>query len=222
MPTPDELVNAISGVVGTFVGLGAIATSADNDRFEAYVWSLVVRAAIVEGAVVTYRNPFKVVVGDLLFRTSPGSISSKSPSFTHAEIVFPGKPELEAHVGIKIQGKSRVPHECDVVVLPMSEADTCRAAENLHPRHSSLVIAAECKYYYSNLPFRLSREFLGLCKEMRAVDCYFAVNTSKESVEKVLAYYRCHCETLVLPAAAGSETLVHAFRKAFRDFKRLN
>jgi hypothetical protein len=38
----------------------------------------------------------------------------------------------------------------------------------------------------------------------------------------VLAYYRCHCETLVLPSAAGSETLVHAFRKAFRDFKRLN
>jgi hypothetical protein len=98
----------------------------------------------------------------------------------------------------KIQGKSRVPHECDVVVLPSSEADTYRST-NAHPRHSSIVIAAECKYYYSNLPFRLSREFLGLCKEMRAVDCYFAVNTSKESVEKVLAYYRCHCETLVLP-----------------------
>lgn len=221
MPSPDELVEAISQAVGSFVGLGAISASADNDRFEAYVWSLVVRAAISEGASVTYMNPSKAVVDELLFRTSPGSISSKSPPFTHAQIVFPRKPELEAHVGIKIQGKSRVPHECDVVVLPMVEADTCRAT-NAHPRHSAIVIAAECKYYFSNLPFRLSREFLGLCKEMRAVDCYFAVNTSKESVEKVLAYYRCHCETLVLPTAAGSETLVHAFRKAFRDFKRLN
>ncbi len=194
-PTADELIEAISDTVGSLVGIGAIAASADNDRFEAYAWSIVVRAAIAENAVVTYRDPDKTEVTDLLFRTSPGSISSKAQPFTHALIQFPEKPELEAHIGIKIQGKSRVPHECDVVVLPSVEADTCRIS-NTHPRHSSVVIAAECKYYYSNLPFRLSREFLGLCKEMRAVDCYFAVNTSKESVEKVLAYYRCHCETL--------------------------
>jgi hypothetical protein len=221
MPIPDELVNAISEAVGTLVGLGAITASADSDRFEAYVWSLVVAAAIAEGASVNYKNPAKVPVTDLLFRTSPGSISTKLPAFTHASIAFPGKPELEAHVGVKVQGKSRVPHECDVVVLPAAEVDTCRL-KNAHPRHSAVVIAAECKYYYSNLPFRLSREFLGLCKEMRAIDLYFAVNTSKESVEKVLAYYRCHCETLVFPSGAGSETLLHAFRKAFRDFKRLN
>jgi len=220
-PTADELVNAISDTVGQLVNAGAITASADNDRFEAYVWSIVVRAAVADSAAVTYRDPNKNVVNDLLFRTSPGSISSKASPFTHALIQFLGKPELEAHIGIKIQGKSRVPHECDVVVLPSSEADTCRST-NTHPRHSSVVISAECKYYYSNLPFRLSREFLGLCKEMRAVDCYFAVNTSKESVEKVLAYYRCHCETLVLPSAPGSETLLHVFRKAFRDFKRLN
>jgi hypothetical protein len=220
-PTADELIDAISDTVGALVNVGAITASADNDRFEAFVWSIVVRAAVAESATVTYRDPKKNVVNDLLFRTSPGSIASKAPPFTHALIQFAGKPELEAHIGIKIQGKSRVPHECDVVVLPLSEADTCRST-NAHPRHSSIVIAAECKYYYSNLPFRLSREFLGLCKEMRAVDCYFAVNTSKESVEKVLAYYRCHCETLVLPSASGSETLLHAFRRAFRDFKRLN
>ena len=112
---------------------------------------------------MTYRDPNKNQVYDLLFRTSPGSISSKAPLFTHALIRFSGKPELEVHIGIKIQGKSRVPHECDVVVLPTSEADTCHST-NAHPRHSSIVIAAECKYYYSNLPFRLSREFLGLCK----------------------------------------------------------
>lgn len=220
-PTEDELIDAISDSVGALVNVGAITASADNDRFEAYVWSIVVRAAVAENAAVTYRDPNKYVVNDLLFRTSPGSISSKKPLYTHALIQFAGKPELEAHIGIRIQGKSRVPHECDVVVLPASDADTCRLT-NTHPRHSSIVIAAECKYYYSDLPFRLAREFLGLCKEMRAVDCYFAVNTSKESVEKVLAYYRCHCETLVLPSASGSETLLHAFRRAFRDFKRLN
>lgn len=220
-PTPDELVNAIASAVGSLVGIGAITASADNDRFEAYVWSLVLTAATAEGAAITYKDPAKTQVTNLLFRTSPGSISTKVPAFTHASIDFPGKPELEAHIGIKIQGKSRVPHECDVVVLPTSEADTCRAT-NAHPRQSAIVIAMECKYYYSNLPFRLSREFLGLCKEMRAVDCYFAINTSKESVEKVLAYYRCNCETLVLPSSPGSDTLVHAFRNAFRNFKRLN
>src|SRR5690242_12125644 len=125
--TADELIDAISLTVGTLVGVGAITASADNDRFEAYVWSIVVRAAGAENAIVTYRNPNKLEVNELLFRTSPGSISSKVPQFTYALIQFPGKPELEAHIGIKIQGKSRVPHECDVVVLPSSEADTCRA-----------------------------------------------------------------------------------------------
>jgi hypothetical protein len=221
MPTSDDLVNAIANAVGAFVGVGAITASADNDRFEAYVWSLVLSAATAEGATITFRDPVKNQASNLLFRTSPGSISTKVPAFTHASIMFAGKPELEAHIGIKIQGKSRVPHECDVVVIPAGEADTCRTT-NAHPRQSAVVIATECKYYYSKLPFRLSREFLGLCKEMRAVDCYFAVNTSKVSVEKVLAYYRCNCETLVLPSAPGSDTLVHAFRKAFRDFKRLN
>lgn len=220
-PNADELIDAITNVVGSMVNVGAIVGSADNDRFEAYVWSIVLRAAAAEGAGVSYQDPDKKAVVDLLFRTSPGSISTKTPSFTHALIQFPEKPDLEAHIGIKLQGKSRVPHECDVVVLPAADADTSRMSKT-HPRHSSIVIAAECKYYYSNLPFRLSREFLGLCKEMRAVDCYFAVNTSKESVEKVLAYYRCHCETLVLPSGAGNDTLCHAFRAAFRDFKRLN
>jgi hypothetical protein len=221
MPPSDDLVNAISQVVGNLVNIGAIAASADSDRFEAYVWSLIVRAAQDENADVTYRDPYKQLVTDLTFRTSPGSLSTMSPAYTHAQIVFAGKPELEAHVGVKVQGKSRVPHECDVLVLPAEEADTSRSS-TAHPRGSSIVIAAECKYYYSNLPFRLCREFLGLCKEMRAVDCYFAVNTSKESVEKVLAYYRSNCETLVLPTAAGSETLIHTFRRAFRDYKRLN
>jgi hypothetical protein len=219
--TAEELIDAISDVVGSMVSLGAVAGSADNDRFEAYVWSIAIRAAIAEGATVSYKDPAKKDVVNLLFRTSPGSISTKTPPFTYALIQFAEKPDLEAHIGIKLQERSRVPHECDVVVLPSADADTSRVT-NTHPRHSSIVIATECKYYYSNLPFRLSREFLGLCKEMRAVDCYFAVNTSKESVEKVLAYYRCNCETQVVPSGAGSDTLCHAFRTAFRDFKRLN
>src|SRR5262249_16478329 len=89
--------------VGALVNVGAISASADNDRFEAYVWSIVVRAAMAESAAVTYRDPNKNQVYDLLFRTSPGSISSKAPPFIHALIQFPGKPELEAHIGIKIQ-----------------------------------------------------------------------------------------------------------------------
>jgi hypothetical protein len=87
MPPPaDDLIDAISNTVGALVNVGAISASADNDRFEAYVWSIVVRAAIAEGAAVTYRDPNKTQVYDLLFRTSPGSISSKSPLFTHASL----------------------------------------------------------------------------------------------------------------------------------------
>ncbi len=38
------------------------------------------------------------------------------------------------------------------------------------------------------------------------MDCYFAVNTSKESVEKVLAYYRCHC---IATVDIGTEACAH-------------
>jgi len=117
-----------------------------------------VRAAVADSAAVTYRDPNKNVVNDLLFRTSPGSISSKASPFTHALIQFLGKPELEAHIGIKIQGKS----VCRTNAMSSSFLRRKRTpVVRQHPsRHSSVVISAECKYYYSNLPFRLSREFL--------------------------------------------------------------
>src|SRR5258705_13058148 len=50
---------------------------------------------------------------------------------------FPNCPDLEAHVGIFIAGKSGVAHECDVAVLYSDEACTCRQ-ENAHPRSSQV------------------------------------------------------------------------------------
>jgi hypothetical protein len=55
-------------------------------------------------------------------RRSPGRLPSGE--FTHAILALPntGKDPLEVHTGVKLIGKSKVAHEADVLVLPVSDA----------------------------------------------------------------------------------------------------
>lgn len=65
-----------------------------GDLYEAYIFTLVVRAALNEGAVaeqggsLTFRNPEDQITADLLFRRSPGQIYATTQPYTHAVIEF--------------------------------------------------------------------------------------------------------------------------------------
>ena len=219
MPSDPDLIQLLQSEFQS-PGLGSLSSAAMNDRYEAFVWLLAIRAAREEGATVILRNAAGQIATAPILRASPGVISSPNQSFTHAVIAFPGRPVLEAHLGIKLDGKSGVAHEADVAVLEQSEANLCRA-NNVNPRYSSALIVAECKYYSTPLPLGLSRSFLGLCREMRAADCFFVANRGAANVSKVLAYGRFNQRTLVLPSSMPATNLLHQFQAKYDQFKAL-
>ncbi len=222
MPSPAELLPLLIQNLGANTSLGTLSNVAAWDRYEAFVWLLLIQAARDEGAQVSLKDVNLNPSTAPILRTSPGVISSKAAPYTHAVINFPSKPVLEAHVGIQIAGKSTVSHECDVVVLDQVEAQACRNS-GANPRYKCTVIVAECKYYpTSNLSLKLSREFLGFCREMRKIDCFFVASRSSDPVLRVLSHSNCHRQTNVLPNTPTAVSLIHAFRDKFNHFKALN
>src|SRR5690349_8338477 len=117
MAIEDDLLSEVTNVFGQAVMTSHTSQSDAADLYELYVFSLVIEAAVEEGATFEFRDVFGKVPTSLVFRTSPGEISSKAHPYTHAVIQFPNKPVLECHIGIYVGGQSDVRHECDVAVL---------------------------------------------------------------------------------------------------------
>ncbi len=112
------------------------------DLYEAWVFTLIVRAAQIENFTVAYESITAPPPGTFTFRTSPGHIYTATQPYSYAVLTAPDGLTLEAHVGIRVLGKSRVAHECDVLVLQRDEAIACRAnrVDPLHSRVSRHVI----------------------------------------------------------------------------------
>lgn len=199
------------------------ARSQGSDLYEAYIWSIVVMAARAEGAAVEFWNVLgNRVRGNFCFRTAPGHIYSTTHPYSHAVISFPNCPDLEAHTGVYVAGKSGIKHECDVAVLYGDEAFTCRR-ENVHPRSSQVVLAAECKYFVqSTMGVDLARSFLGLTVEIRQGNRFFVAVSESASVETLFAHHHKNWETGVSPLDVSKrrfERLQRYFERVFRDFK---
>jgi hypothetical protein len=190
MPISRDLLDQIAVTLPAAVTPNLIVGSRGDDLYEAYVWSVVVEAAVARGATITFKQVDGSTVTDAFhFRSSPSELWWNSHPYSHAEIDFglARCPILEAHVGIYVAGKSAVRHECDVAVLHKSEAETCRRSRVL-PRASKLLLAVECKYYILSRPgVALARGFLGLRDEIEKKDRFFVATSSSPSVAKILA-----------------------------------
>jgi hypothetical protein len=135
----DELLSAVTAVLGAAVPSTLSNPSAASDLFELYVFTLVVRAAQEEGASVAYLDVNGAPAQAFIFRTSSGYIWSKTHAYTHAVLTFQGREPLEAHIGVKVAGRSGVLHELDVSVIRQSEAYTARQNQ-VHPRSAKVVM----------------------------------------------------------------------------------
>jgi hypothetical protein len=161
MPIDQLLISEITTNLGQALAGRYLTSAAVNDLFEAYVLSLILSAAQNQEANVSYEFLDRTGIRSAVrLRTSPGSIYI-SPRYSHAVIAFPNCPELEAHVGIYVEGRSGVLHECDVAVLDRDEAQLCRR-EPVHPRNTKLLISVECKFHSSTIGLGYGRGFLGL------------------------------------------------------------
>lgn len=123
----SQILAQLPGLFGA-LNLPALQNgAAPGDVFEVYVLGLILEAARREQASISYENVNGSFQGVATFRTTPGRIWSQAQPYTHALIQFMNKPALEAHIGLYLEGKSGRIHEADVVVLPRSEAFSCRA-----------------------------------------------------------------------------------------------
>lgn len=193
-------------------------SSAANDLYEGFVFSILVRAAESAGGDVRYLNQEEAAATELVFRTSPGMIHSTKHDYTHAEITFPDCPPLEAHIGIRVEGRSGVLHECDVLVLPRSEARAARSRK-VAPRGSTILIAVECKYYTSPIGIALGREFQGLHADASTKEPRFVSNLCSKNVERYLTHLGREWNSLVVPSSVPASDLESAFRRSFSRYK---
>jgi hypothetical protein len=219
VPIRQDLLDRIDAVLGTGVPTNYSNASAANDLFEGYVFSLVIAAARAEGALVSFEDVNEAAVTSLLFRTSPGFIYSRAQSYTHARIAFPRCPELEAHIGVFVGGRSGVLHECDVAVIERDEAQICRGA-GVHPRSSKLLLTLECKFHTGTLQLGQARGFLGLTAELTKKNRFLVTNNSSDTAEKMVTYHNAEWEfRLDLANPDIPSNLRARLARAFRDFK---
>jgi hypothetical protein len=132
------------------------------------------------------------------------------------------KPELEAHVGIYVSGVSKIPHEADVCVLLREEAEFCRTpAQTVLPRSSSVVLAAECKFYESSgIGVALGRAFMGLTKDFGSRPNFFVMSREAMRVKTLLAHHKQAWATSIVPASAVPlNRLISNFETVFENFK---
>ena len=221
LPIRANLLTEIKQALGAAVVPSLTSTAAVGDVYEAYLFSLVLRAARAEDATVTLAciqggtpNPF-------VFRTSPGYLNSRHRNYGYAIIQLPGCPSLEAHLGVRVSGHSTVLHECDVSVLLQGEADICRSRPELvAPRSHKIVIALEAKYYTTDLALHLGRGFLGLVRDTSAQNAFFVINRDAPSIERLLAHKREQWEHRVVPKELRAiGRLTNALQKAFHNFR---
>jgi hypothetical protein len=215
----DSLLEEIRLRLGRTLEFGFTASADASDLFEYYIFSLIITAARKEGAVIEFRDGSDEITENLIFRKSPGLLYRGN--FTHARIIFPRKPFLEVHIGIRVQGRGQVAHECDVCVLQHEEARRSRDTQKI-PRSSQVIIATECKHYAGNLDLVLARAFIGLVYVLTNLngDCYFISNSESENVARTLAWAKKKWAFNVVPSSLNEiNKLVASFQINFRDFK---
>lgn len=214
MASKSELITVLESCLENSTITNLLSNS-NSDLYEAYIFSLILRAARAEDATIYFEDNAGTRTTELLFRTSPGTIYSDAQNYTHAVLEFSNGKVVEVHIGIKISGKSGISHEADVAVVDRAECETCRRG-NVNPRNTKVIFAVECKYYFTNLGINLARSFLGLDSEFAANKVYFVSNTSSRSVEKILSKHSKKWDRNVIPRLnSDTERVMNQFRTAF-------
>lgn len=218
----QQLLTAIRQRLGGAIAPNLTTASKGYDLFEAYVFTLVLDAADRQGASIAFENDSGTPVSTFQFRTSPGQLGRGN--YSHARLNFgPRKPELEVHVGVYLAGVSKVAHEADVAVILRDEAQLSRATGAL-PRYSSLILAAECKFYQSAVGgavgVGLGRGFLGLNVDLANRIVFFVMTRGSGNVAGLLAHHKKRWDASIVPSSPNDvNRLVSEFETVFRDFK---
>lgn len=226
MPLRDDLIQEIENNLNSAL-IPSYKNKANTcDVFEAFVFSIIIQAAVEEGAKLPIRweDTNGVSVSSITFRRSPGYINSKADRYTHAVLDFPNADPLEVHLGIYAIGGANIPQECDIAVVKKSEAEKCRRIVNgnVSIKSAHVLVGVECKCYESSkISLGLGRSFLGLVKDFSSKGRYFFVfNNTYKSVEKLLSHHNQEWEHNLRPTSTKEvERLRNKFQSQFQQYK---
>jgi hypothetical protein len=195
-------------------------TTAGNDLYEAFLFTLVLRAARNEGYRVSFADGNGKPPVTFRLRRAPGRIASGN-SFTHAVLTLPntGKDALEVHTGIAVVGRSKVAHEADVLVLRETVAQRCRQL-GIDPASSHTLLVVEGKYYTTPLDLGLGRQFLGLRGELTTRSVLLAATVTHPSVVHLLEGRKQSYEVGVLPGRKAEHDLQERFAMSLRAYRQ--
>ena len=115
-----------------------------------------------------------------------------------------------------------VPHEADVCVIIRDEAILCRAVTpTVLPRYSSLILAAECKFYVSStIGIAMGRGFMGLSKDFASRPSFFVMSRDASRVKSLLAHHSENWGATVIPTStANVNRQVASFESVFENYK---
>lgn len=215
-----QLLQAIRQALGAAITPNLTTQSHGFDLYEAYVFALGIRAVRNLHLQVVYKNTDRRVAPVFLFRTSPGNIARGL--YTHAEIdLGRGKPAIEAHVGVRVMGLSKIDHELDYSVLLKEEAEFCRRNDVL-PRHNKVILAAECKFYTEHgVGIAMGRGFLGLSDELGHRDTFFVMNRPAPRVDRLLdKHNRWGCFSPVVPGSPEEQNrLIGSIQTVLKKYR---
>ncbi len=218
MPVEEVLLDQIETALQP-VAVSLTAESDASDLFEAYLFVLLLDAARAEGANIKFENVDGRQASLITLRTSPGQIWWNTKPYSHAVLSFAAKPELEAHLGIYVLGRSRVMHEADVAVLLRSEAQRCRDRRAV-PRKTELIASVECKFSADILALRVARGFVGLAVDFSTESTFLVTNSRSESVAQFLTHHKRQWQIDIAPPNGPSIARIKGvFQDAFKKFK---
>jgi hypothetical protein len=116
-------------------------------------------------------------------------------------------------------GRSKVPHEADVLLLPKTVADRCRAA-NVDPPSGAARLVIEAKYYTNPVNLGTARGFLGLSKDLSAKKVAFACTVADAASTSLLAGTpSVEYDVGVLPGRHGETSLRSFIQRQLRDYR---
>lgn len=213
----SSMLSKIKAALSVASTLGYNRASAAHDVYEGYVLALFVQAASAEHWNTELRDGADNPTTHAVFRLAPGRLPSGN--FTHVRLTKPGKLDLEAHIGVKVQGASSIAHEFDLLLLTASVAAVCRQT-NRDPSYADVVAHAEAKYYGGNLSLPIGRAAVGLATDCGMTTSFHSngrsvlvTNQNGSTVETLVQHYGVTFRFLIKPSnSIGIYYLVQRFR----------
>lgn len=188
------------------------AATRTSKLYEAFVYGTVLEAVRAEGGSVQHEDRNGLATRNIVFPLAPRAIYSREQLFTHAVVQMRNKPDREVHLNVRVTGKSRVLHECDVLVLPRGNAQACRQV-SVHPASHACVLSAEAKYRSASLELGEARGFIGLETDLSIRAKFFVSNLESDSVSNFLrARLRGGFQLGVSPSSLAASRLLGDFR----------